>query len=136
MRTALKTTAAVGAAFLLSLGVTGATGAHAAEATQEATAAATPKVQTTPVKVQNTQVYAWLRANVRAQPNTSSEILSYVAPGYTYPAICWTYGETVTLEGYTNNKWVLIDRTWPKQNGYVTAIALSGDSTGGVPNKC
>ncbi|WP_431781355.1 hypothetical protein [Streptomyces chumphonensis] len=133
MRTMLKTTAAVGAAVLLGLG---ATSAHAADASQEAATSAPTKAQTTPVTVMNTQVHAWLRVHVRAEPNTSSEILSHVAPGYTYPAICWTYGETVTLEGYTNNKWVLIDRTWPKQNGYVTAIALSGNDTGGVSEKC
>lgn len=42
----------------------------------------------------------------------------------------------ITYKGYTSSKWVLLDRTWPKQNGYVTAIALSGDDTGGVPNRC
>ncbi|MEU9995890.1 hypothetical protein [Streptomyces sp. NPDC050848] len=127
MRTRWTVTAAVaGSAALLAL--TG-TSAHAAETERAAAPAAPPKVL-------NTQVHAWLQANVRAEPNTGSEILSYVSPGNTYSAICWTYGENVTLAGYTSSKWVLIDRTWPRQNGYVSAIALSGDSTGGVPNRC
>ncbi|WP_236243040.1 hypothetical protein [Streptomyces sp. CC228A] len=127
MRTARKAAAAAaGAAALLAMSVTGA---QAADTRQAEPAAA-------PAKALNTQVHAWLRANVRESPNTSGAILSYVSPGYTYSAICWTYGEKVTLEGYTSSKWVLIDRPWPKKNGYVTAIALSGDSTGGVPNRC
>lgn len=135
-RTATTTAAALGAAVLLSLGP-GTVGAQAAEAPAPAPAAAQePSTAAAPSAVQNTQVHAWLRVNVRAEPNTSSEILSYISPGNTYPAICWTYGQTVSLEGYTSSKWVLIDRTWPKQNGYVTAIALSGDSTGGVTDRC
>ena len=89
-----------------------------------------------PSGVTNTQVSAWTYADVHTGPNTYSETISHVANGYTYSAICWTYGEKITYKGYTSSKWVLIDRTWPKANGYVTAIALSGDSTGGVPDRC
>ena len=125
-KTVMTFAVAIGTAALL--GMSSAT-AQAAEEPQ-------PEPAVAPAKIQNTEVHAWARANVRAEPNTSSEILSHVSPGNSYSAICWTYGETVTLEGYTSSKWVLIDRTWPSSNGYVTAIALSGDDTGGVPNKC
>lgn len=125
-KTPMALATALGVAALLGLS---STTTQAAEAPQVKTAAA-------PAKVQNTDVYAWRDANVRAEPNTSSEVLSHVSRGNTYPAICWTFGQNVTLEGITSNKWVLLDRTWPKTNGYVTAIVLSGDSTGGVPNKC
>jgi uncharacterized protein YgiM (DUF1202 family) len=86
----------------------------------------------------NTQVTAWLEVNVRAEPNTTSEIISVVKPNESYEAICWTNGEVVTMEGHTSSIWVQLDRTWPRANGYVTAIALTGDERGGVPegNRC
>lgn len=93
-------------------------------------------VVASPAGVANTEVHAWTYANVHTGPNTFSKTISHVDNGYSYSAICWTYGENITFKGHTSNKWVLLDRTWPKQNGYVTAIALSGDSTGGVPNRC
>lgn len=93
-------------------------------------------VEASPAGVTNTQVHAWTYADVHTGPNTYSEVLSHVANGYSYSALCWTYGEKITYKGYTSSKWVLLDRSWPKQNGYVTAIALSGDDTGGVPNRC
>ncbi|MEW2632906.1 hypothetical protein AB0903_14945 [Streptomyces sp. NPDC048389] len=135
-KTAKTAVATLGAAMLLSPGL-GTAGAQAAEAPSSGPAAALePATSAAPPVVRNTQAHAWLRVNVRASPNTSSEILSFISPGYTYSAICWTYGQTVSLEGYTSSKWVLIDRPWPKRNGYVTAIALSGDSTGGVSERC
>lgn len=84
------------------------------------------------------QVTAWLDVNVRAEPNTHSEIISSVKAGETYDAEGWTNGEVVTLEGHTNSVWVKLDRGWLRQDGYVTAIALTGDERGGVPegNHC
>jgi hypothetical protein len=113
---------------VVALGLAGTT-AQAAQAPQAKPAGAAEKIQ-------NTQVHAWTGANVHTEPNSYSQVISSVANGYTYDAICWTYGELITFKGVTSNKWVLLDRTWPKPNGYVTAIALSGDSTGGVPNPC
>lgn len=86
----------------------------------------------------NTMVTAWLEVNVQAEPNTTSEIISVVNPDESYEAICWTNGEVVTLEGGTSSVWVQLDRTFPRSNGYVTGIALTGDERGGVPeqNRC
>ncbi|WP_255950113.1 hypothetical protein [Streptomyces odontomachi] len=126
MRKISITLSALGTAVVL--GVAGTT-AQADAAPQTKPAGATEKIQ-------NTQVHAWTGANVHSEPNSYSEVISSVANGYTYDAICWTYGELITFHGVTSNKWVLLDRTWPSSNGYVTAIALSGDSTGGVPNAC
>lgn len=127
MRTVRNAALSVAAATVLALGL----GAGSAQSD-----AGTPADDAAPQAVTNTQVHAWTYADVRSGPNTYSEKLSYVNNGFTYSAICWTYGEKITYKGYTSSKWVLLDRTWPKQNGYVTAIALSGDSTGGVPNRC
>ncbi|MCF6524183.1 SH3 domain-containing protein [Streptomyces sp. JJ36] len=127
MRKVRKAALAAVAAGALALG-TGASSAHSS--------AGTPASDAAPAGVANTQVHAWTYAKVREQPNTHSRAISHVDNGYTYAAICWTYGQKITYKGYTSSKWVLLDRTWPKPNGYVTAIALSGDSTGGVPNRC
>lgn len=127
MRKVRSAVLAVAASTALALGL----GAGAAQS-----AVGTPAADAAPVGVANTQVHAWTYAKVRTEPNTYSKALSHVNNGHTYSAICWTYGEKITYKGYTSSKWVLLDRTWPKQNGYVTAIALSGDSTGGVSDRC
>lgn len=84
------------------------------------------------------RVTAWLNVNVRAEPNTHSEIISSVKAGESYDAECWTNGEVVNLEGHTSSIWVRLDRGLFHTDGYVSAIALTGDARGGVPegNQC
>ncbi|MGW8376976.1 hypothetical protein [Streptomyces sp. ODS28] len=88
------------------------------------------------VAVQNTQVTAWADYGVYRNPNNGSEKLSYVTPGGTYDAMCWTPGQKVTVGNVTNHIWIKIDRTWPRDNGYVPAAALQGDAHANVPNQC
>ncbi len=83
----------------------------------------------------NETVTAWAEANVRSCTSTSCRVVSKVYANETYPANCWKVGQTVTAEGITNDKWVEL----PLQAGgvgYVSAIYLKGDTTGGVRKQC
>ncbi len=82
-----------------------------------------------------TSVTAWTQANVRACASTSCDIKSTVYPGQTYPAHCWVAGQKITDEGITNDKWVRLPLN-AGGVGYVSAIYLKGDETGGVRNQC
>lgn len=84
----------------------------------------------------NTQVTAWHDYGVHKQPNNGTKRLSYVTPGGTYSASCWTPGQQVRVGNVTNHVWIKLDRTWPKPNGYVPAAALQGDAHANVPNQC
>ncbi|MFF2993440.1 peptidoglycan DD-metalloendopeptidase family protein [Streptomyces sp. NPDC057950] len=80
-------------------------------------------------------VTAWADANVRSCASTSCAIVSRVYAGQSYPAQCWVAGQTVTAEGITSDKWVLLPLN-AGGNGYVSGIYLKGDETGGVTNPC
>ncbi|MCZ2526519.1 SH3 domain-containing protein [Streptomyces sp. SCUT-3] len=110
-------------------------GALAALATGTVLAAA-PAAAAAPARAANTEVTAWYHTGVHAQATDDSRRISYVTPNGSYSAICWTYGKNINLAGRTSNIWVKLDRTWPRENGYVSAIALTGDRYGGVRNKC
>lgn len=84
----------------------------------------------------NTEVTAWANHGVHAAANTGSEKLSDVGAGYSYSALCWTAGQPVKVGDVNNNVWIKLDRTWPKDNGFVPAAALNGDKHANVPNKC
>ena len=77
-------------------------------------------------------VVAWQRANVRQTPRLSGKIVSYVAAGNSYPASCWTKGDTVTAEGYANDIWIKLPLK-AGGFGYVTAIYLKGDKYANLP---
>ncbi|MFV0131981.1 SH3 domain-containing protein [Streptomyces sp. HMX87] len=82
-----------------------------------------------------TTVTAWADANVRSCASTTCSDLSDVHAGQSYPANCWVMGQLVQAEGYTNDKWVQL----PLRSGgvgYVSAIYLKGDATGGVTRQC
>jgi hypothetical protein len=81
------------------------------------------------------QVTAWGRANVRSCPRVSCDVVSYVVANETYPATCWTVGDKVTAEGITNDKWVKLPLA-AGGTGFVSAIYLKGDETGGVKARC
>lgn len=83
-----------------------------------------------------TQVTAWMDANVRSCPHLScNPPVSKVYANSTYPAVCWTTGDTITDQGTTNDKWVKLPLT-AGGYGYVSGIYLKGDATGGVTTKC
>ncbi|GEB53176.1 MULTISPECIES: hypothetical protein [Streptomyces] len=125
MRTKLR----IAATALAVAGFAGAavTGASGASAVTGAPAAAVAKT---------TNVKAYDTAGVLRHPNFSDKrMLSEVRPGYTYPALCWTEGATVTDNGVTNNVWIKIALN-KGGAGYVPAVYFKGDKHAGVPNHC
>uniref|UniRef100_A0AAU2JKJ7 SH3 domain-containing protein n=1 Tax=Streptomyces sp. NBC_00049 TaxID=2903617 RepID=A0AAU2JKJ7_9ACTN len=82
-----------------------------------------------------TTVTAWAEANVRSCAWRSCSAVSKVHAGGSYPASCWTTGESVTAEGVTNDKWVRLPLA-AGGVGYVSGIYLKGDATGGVSTPC
>ncbi|MEU4659862.1 SH3 domain-containing protein [Streptomyces sp. NPDC023723] len=65
--------------------------------------------------------------NVRSGPARSYEKVGSVAAGQPRGAYCWTHGETITDNGYTNDVWVQL------LEGYVSAVYLKGDAYGDLP---
>ncbi|WP_236239279.1 M23 family metallopeptidase [Streptomyces sp. CC228A] len=82
-----------------------------------------------------TSVTAWTTANVRSCASTSCDVVSSVHANQSYPANCWTKGQLVNAEGYSNDKWVQLPLR-AGGVGYVSAIFLKGDETGGVSRPC
>jgi hypothetical protein len=80
-------------------------------------------------------VTAWAEANVRSCASTSCNAVSKVYAGQSYPAHCWTVGQSVTAEGVTNDKWVRLPLN-AGGVGYVSGIYLKGDETGGITTRC
>ncbi|MFF3348969.1 peptidoglycan DD-metalloendopeptidase family protein [Streptomyces sp. NPDC002779] len=80
-------------------------------------------------------VTAWAEANVRSCASTSCNAVSKVYAGQSYPAHCWTVGQSVTAEGITNDKWIRLPLN-AGGVGYVSGIYLKGDETGGVTTRC
>ncbi|WP_332888270.1 M23 family metallopeptidase [Streptomyces carminius] len=82
-----------------------------------------------------TTVTAWAQANVRSCASTGCDVVSTVHANETYPANCWKTGQTVTAEGYTNDKWIELPLR-AGGVGYVSAIYLKGNETGNVSRQC
>ncbi len=82
-----------------------------------------------------TTVTAWTEANVRSCASTSCDAVSKVYPNESYPANCWVTGQLVNAEGISNDKWVQLPLR-AGGVGYVSAIFLKGDETGGVSRQC
>ncbi|WP_308310445.1 M23 family metallopeptidase [Streptomyces sp. CC210A] len=82
-----------------------------------------------------TSVTAWATANVRSCASTSCGVVSSVHANESYPANCWVKGQLVNAEGYSNDKWVQLPLR-AGGVGYVSAIFLKGDETGGVSRPC
>jgi len=77
-------------------------------------------------------VVAWHSANVRDAPSSRSKLVSYVEADNSYPASCWTRGETVNAESRTNDIWIKLPLK-AGGFGYVTAIYLKGDEYANLP---
>ncbi|WP_063785356.1 M23 family metallopeptidase [Streptomyces resistomycificus] len=82
-----------------------------------------------------TTVTAWAEANVRSCAATNCGAVSKVYPNESYPANCWTTGQLVSAEGYTNDKWIELPLR-AGGVGYVSAIYLKGDDKGNVSREC
>ena len=82
-----------------------------------------------------TTVTAWAEANVRSCAQTTCDAVSKVYPNESYPANCWTTGQLVSDEGYTNDKWIQLPLR-AGGVGYVSAIYLKGDEKGNVSREC
>lgn len=72
-------------------------------------------------------VTAYENVNVRSGPATTYSISGHVAAGQVRGASCWTHGQTIKDNGYTNDVWVRL------AEGYVSAVYLKGDQYGGLP---
>ncbi|TLS44375.1 hypothetical protein FE633_20330 [Streptomyces montanus] len=88
-------------------------------------------------------VTAYETVNERQYPSTTSEIFGTFHAGESALGLCWAYGDTVTDNGVTNNKWVALgmhrERFPPHAlvpSYFVSAVYLVGGETGGVPNEC
>jgi hypothetical protein len=81
-------------------------------------------------------VKAWHFAHVRAQPFIPApgddNIVSSVFPNNSYPAFCWTRGEVVTDQGFTNEVWISLALK-SGGIGYVSAIYLDGGDLADLP---
>jgi hypothetical protein len=97
---------------------------------------APPTTTTSPAPAGPT-VKAWHHADVYSGPSSRTKVLSWVAAGAEYPALCWTTGENVTSfdPPITNNHWVMLP-LHAGGLGYVWAGALKGDATGNVRDTC
>lgn len=78
-------------------------------------------------------VTAYQGANVRDIPYVRGQKVSYVVAGDSYPAACWTTGQSITDHGITNNVWIrLLLRSGGI--GYVGAVYLKGDKYANLPS--
>ena len=77
-------------------------------------------------------VTAYQDANVRNTPYLSGGIVSRVFANNSYPANCWTTGDTVTDNGTTSDVWIQLPLD-AGGVGYVSAIYLVGNSIANLP---
>ena len=99
-----------------------------------ADSADTTPSDTTASSSSGTTVSVWKDAEVMESPTTNGAFVVQAAEDTTYAATCWTTGEEISSDGYTNEKWVKI--TVNGQTGWISGIFLRGDKTGGVTSEC
>lgn len=117
------------AAIALTATALAATGTLAA-ATQPATAATARSAAATgrTVAFGPYSVTAYETVNIRSQPTTSSRAFDKILAGQTrHDALCWTHGETIRDNGYTNDVWIGFTEGW------ASAVYLRGDEYAGLP---
>ncbi|GAP45990.1 SH3 domain-containing protein [Streptomyces azureus] len=91
------------------------------------TAAAAGEAGTARIMAAPYAVVPYETVNLRYRPGTSYGILATVPAGQPLDAYCWTRGERITDNGYSNDVWVkLLD-------GYVSAVYLKGNAYGDLP---
>ncbi|WP_250402682.1 SH3 domain-containing protein [Streptomyces cellostaticus] len=72
-------------------------------------------------------VVPYTNVNVRKLPTAHSAYLTTLTAGRSYRAYCWTHGQTVTDNGYTNDVWIGF------ADGYSSAVYFEGDAYAGLP---
>ncbi|MEU6912532.1 SH3 domain-containing protein [Streptomyces olindensis] len=72
-------------------------------------------------------VVPYENVNVRRGPGTSYGIITTAPAGQPLGAYCWTRGERITDNGYSNDVWVKL------LEGYVSAVYLKGNEYGDLP---
>ncbi len=94
------------------------------------TAAASAAVETGGARVMAAPyaVVPYENINVRYGPGTSYGKITTSPAGQPLGAYCWTRGERITDNGYTNDVWVKL------LEGYVSAVYLKGNEYGGLPS--
>lgn len=101
----------------------------AAASASDSTADSAPAASTS-----GTTVSVWKDAEVMDTATTDGAFVVQAAEDTTYAATCWTTGEQISSDGYTNDKWVKI--TVNGQTGWISGIFLRGDKTGGITTQC
>ena len=81
-----------------------------------------------------TAVSVWQDAVLRSAPQLDASQVGSVADDTTYAATCWKTGDEVQSDGYANDRWVKL--TSGGTVGFVSAIFLRGNETGGVEKQC
>ncbi|MFF5547641.1 SH3 domain-containing protein [Streptomyces olivaceoviridis] len=72
-------------------------------------------------------VVPYENVNVRKLPTKDSAYLATLTAGRTYRAYCWTHGQTITDNGYTNDIWIGF------ADGYSSAVYFKGDAYANLP---
>ncbi|MFF0739120.1 hypothetical protein ACFYVL_01860 [Streptomyces sp. NPDC004111] len=116
----------VAAALLAASGMAASTASAAVPTDRETPTAAADRA------IANTWVYTWTGANIRSCASTQCSINYSVPANYQLSAICWDYGEWVSQNGVSHNKWVLLG----SGASWIWGGLLKGNETGNVPNKC
>ncbi|MBX3226236.1 MAG: M23 family metallopeptidase [Labilithrix sp.] len=79
-------------------------------------------------------VDVWKTTDVRASAETDADVIGKATAKKSYPAVCWTTGDTVSSNGYEHDRWVKIDADGAV--GFVSGIFLKGDQTGNITTEC
>lgn len=76
---------------------------------------------------QSYTVVPYTGVNVRSLPKKNSAYLATLTAGRAYQAYCWTRGETITDNGYTNDIWIGF------ADGFSSAVYFKGDQYANLP---
>ncbi|MFD7292186.1 hypothetical protein ACFV9W_02770 [Streptomyces sp. NPDC059897] len=116
----------------VAAGLLAAAGMFAPTASATAPAAPEPRPAKGDVTLANTWVTTWTGANIRSCASTQCSINYSVPANYQLSAICWAYGQWVSQNGISHNKWVLLG----SGSSWIWGGLLKGSETGNVPNQC
>jgi uncharacterized protein YraI len=72
-------------------------------------------------------VVPYTSVNVRELPTKNSAYLATLTAGQSYQAYCWTHGQTITDNGYTNDIWIGF------ADGFSSAVYFKGDEYANLP---
>ncbi|MFE6975560.1 SH3 domain-containing protein [Streptomyces sp. NPDC057682] len=128
---------AVGGALLAGVLAAGAGTASAAPRVSGDTAAGASRTAAAAAPSAAAATYTvniWAQVNQRSGPHTTSTKIGTLGladnPHY---AQCWTYGDKVVAEGYTNNIWLKVQNKASGKWGYSSAIYFKGNERGNLP---